>query len=510
MAATSVKIVDSLSLLSLKVAPNVFDLSSGMHHVSIRDQIVRAQLVVRDLARADRNLENLMIVGAGVAGLSAALYAAEQGICNVVVLEAGNEPFSLFKGVTNRHVGPFMYEWPNSFYNDQSYPSHDRTPWTAFANSPFVWSSKHPCSADQLAKLLTQALKDRLAALPPNLRPLIFVNVPKAKIRNDIRAFASAEGARHQARLQGHALPLPHAVDLQDEQTWPSSTATATPLFPQYVLLAGGMGQEDLSLVKKDAGDTPYTGGNPVPRVDCPSFWANDRLLEAATCNHRVAVFGGGDGALQDVLRALTGRAHPLQLLHELQRVASVKRLLMSVSADLHALDRQGRQFATWTTRNHEFEGLDWACRGIAERLARNPRVIRRVGQLLRHGTGHVTLIVRESYFDKAYLLNRFMVHLFWACARQRPSSWAGRMQMDVRFRSRACSYQPQSTGHAIEILDMAKARVSTVLADQLAVRYGIEPGTVPGAQLIQVSRAKSEYRTTMARVELPLIVEQH
>nr|NLU60156.1 hypothetical protein [Pseudomonas sp. BIGb0427] len=57
MASPSIKVVDSLSLLSLKVAPNVFDLSSGMHHVSIRDQIVRAQLLVRDLLHADPELK---------------------------------------------------------------------------------------------------------------------------------------------------------------------------------------------------------------------------------------------------------------------------------------------------------------------------------------------------------------------------------------------------------------------------------------------------------------------
>ena len=71
MKAYTVEVVDSLSLLSLKVASNVFDLSSGLHHVSIRDQIVRAQLAVRDLKRGDKSLHSLLIVGAGEGTLPA-------------------------------------------------------------------------------------------------------------------------------------------------------------------------------------------------------------------------------------------------------------------------------------------------------------------------------------------------------------------------------------------------------------------------------------------------------
>nr|NLU60157.1 FAD-binding protein [Pseudomonas sp. BIGb0427] len=66
------------------------------------------------------SLKELVIIGAGVAGMSAALTACELGIAKVVVLEASGEPFSLFKGLHSRHVGPFMYEWPSPFFNDQS------------------------------------------------------------------------------------------------------------------------------------------------------------------------------------------------------------------------------------------------------------------------------------------------------------------------------------------------------------------------------------------------------
>lgn len=43
---------------------------------------------------------------------------------------------------------------------------------------------------------------------------------------------------------------------------------------------------------------------------------------------------------------------------------------------------------------------------------------------------------------------------------------------------------------------------------DTLAVRYGIEPGSVPGAQLIQVRDRPSCQRTSLPRVELPFVAE--
>ena len=115
MTTNTIDVVDSLSLLSLKVASNVFDLSSGLHHISIRDQMVRAQLAVRDLKRGDPELDSLLIVGAGVAGIAAALEAEARGVRSVVVVEAAAQPFSLLRGVTERYIGPFMYEWPSSF-----------------------------------------------------------------------------------------------------------------------------------------------------------------------------------------------------------------------------------------------------------------------------------------------------------------------------------------------------------------------------------------------------------
>ncbi|MFP3245845.1 MAG: hypothetical protein RXR20_14995, partial [Paraburkholderia sp.] len=71
--------IDTLALLGLKAKSNIFDLSSDLVHVSMRDQIVRAQILVRDLCAADPNLQRILVVGAGVAGISAAMAAGHAG-----------------------------------------------------------------------------------------------------------------------------------------------------------------------------------------------------------------------------------------------------------------------------------------------------------------------------------------------------------------------------------------------------------------------------------------------
>lgn len=499
MTPGPVQVVDSLSLLALKVASNVFDLSSRMHHVSIRDQIVRGQMVVRDLKRGDDQLDSLLIVGAGVAGMSAALTAAEMGLKHVVVVEVAKRPFSLLHGVTARYVGPFMYEWPSPFHDDQSFPTHARAGWSGRAVSPLSWKSKRPCSADQLAAMLTSDVQGRLLSIASRglVAPTICVGEDPVWIANYVRSFARAEAARALARLQGHdpVPPIP-VFGYYNSITWPSGNPAQATLTPQYVLLAAGMGQEDRSLLR----------GNPV--FTGKKFWENDDLLDPDTANRSISVFGGGDGALQDMLRALTGHAHPLMLIDFLQASPQVKNALRRVTPELLSADRQGRQFSTWTQARGEYESVDACCQRLAKDLARNARVVRRVGQALRFGRGQVTQFVRGEFFDKAYLLNRFLVHLVEACAVTRPSSWSGRMRVAVLRQHQATSYLPLGARHVVEIERLTDKHRFDHESDRVVVRYGIEKGSIPGAQMIQVSPQESQQRTTLARVELPFVTE--
>lgn len=504
MKTHDVQIVDSLSLLSLKVASNVFDLSSGMHHVSIRDQMVRAQLVVRDLKKGDPSLNSLLIVGAGVAGVTAALEAAARGVRTIVVVDVASEPFQLFKNVTQRHVGPYMYEWPSSFSRDQSYPSHGKTPWDKASESRLQWKAASPISAERLRKDLTaelQASLQRFAAAGISLS--ICTDMSPSHVTELVKTFAHNESARALSRLQGRspgrASQFPYVG-----VSWPNKGTLSGMIGPQYVLLAAGMGTETTTLVTTKG----YAGANP----EAKRFWENDDLLKPGTVDRSLAIFGGGDGALQDALRALTHCTHPLKIIGALEKDPAVRKALDAVSANLLVADRQSRQFGTWTIRNGEYETVDSVCADVATKLARNRLVARAVSRQVVTGAGSVTLFVRGHHFDKAYLLNRFLVHLLIACRRAHETLWKDLIEFDVRFGHHAVHYADlQSSRHRHEVTIESGSPASTSVGhfDAVSVRYGIERGTVPGAQMIQVSPQQSLQRTTLSRVELPFVAER-
>lgn len=495
------EVVDSLALLSLKVASNVFDLSSGMNHVSIRDQIVRAQLAVRDLQRgSDTGLESLLIVGAGIAGVFAALAAADLGVPEVVLVDVADEPFSLLRGVSKRHVGPFMYEWPSPFFGDQSYPSHRLTPWDGAGASPLTWASTQPCSADQLASILTRELDVRLGDVHKR-SPTICLGVDKTAVQSFVRRFAKTEARTALDRLQGRVRHIREEFRQSDVLDYKAKVRGPVSISPQYVLLASGMGSEDCQLVQVDAHGSPYRGKN----FTGVRFWENDHLLNPSMAKRAIYIFGGGDGAMQDALRALTGHCHPLRILQLLERDPGTKVAMARFTAKLLALDRQGRQYATWTRGAQAYEALDEACQKVAEQLARKMPVRRQVSGALREGAGTVSLFVRERRFGKAYLLNRFLIHLIAACCRGGMPKGRRRMSLSLHFRQQPVGYSG-SGSHQVWIQDLDSKMVTCHSPQEVVVRYGIERGTVPGAQMIQVSDRPSRQRTTLARVELPFV----
>jgi len=510
MKAHTVEVVDSLSLLSLKVASNVFDLSSGLHHVSIRDQIVRAELAVRDLKRGDKSLQSLLIVGAGAAGIAAALEAVDQGVAQVVVVEAGDKPLGLLRGVRKRFVGPYMYEWPGSFSRNQSYPEHGRSPWIGRSKSQLEWKAQDPISADSLALQLEQHLAARIAKIMAagKAPPTFCVQVSKTRIQQFVRNFAQCESARALSRLQGRKPGAPLQFGYWNDPVWPGMTPAQAVCTPQYILLAAGMGAETVTLVKEDMSGDPYECLN----YSGSKFWSDDSLMDSGTENLQVSIFGGGDGALQDVLRALTRRNHPLELLAFLERDPATKAALLRASPSLLDAERQSRQFGTWTQKNGEYATIDMVCLRLAKGLAQQPRVARRISQGIAFGRGKVSLFVRGKNLDKAYLLNRFLVHLIWACKKAHPAMWAGRMDFEAHFEQSAVAYAQANNGQHLVTIKRWNTKPATSYqhtCHMIAVRYGITPGTVPGAQMIQVSPKLSKQRTTLSRIELPFVVER-
>jgi len=508
--------IDSLSLLAHKVAPRVYDLSSRQINVSIRDQMVRAQQLVRDLRKADAKAESLLIVGMGAAGMTAALSACEAGFKQVCVVDTASEPFSLFKGVHSRFVGPFMYEWPSPFHGDQSYPSHEATPWSSHGACPLQWAASEPISADELGKALRKSL---LAWLRKRNKakaslPLMRVGVKREAITGYVSAYADHERAGWDVH---GGLPGWPRLSKNFGPGWghvwprlPAGTASPANVQPDHIILAAGMGVETTSWEKGKEGTTPW-------------FWANDRLKDAAVADQCVVVLGGADGAMQDALRSVTIFDHPLSFIRHLEAKPIVRHLLEAELPALLSADRQMRQHNSWSSDPVGFAMVDAACLAAAKRLAQSQAVRAQVLGGLRQGLGEVLLLVRGSHFDKAYLLNRFVVYLLSQCVKpgaKRPANDGG-MGFELVFGATVAGFAPSAPGASsgrlsVQIKGKGKGKGKgkahrDINAHHIVVRFGIDADSIPGLQMIQLTDpslpgANSRQRTTLSRVELPFV----
>lgn len=279
---------------------------------------------------------------------------------------------------------------------------------------------------------------------------------------------------------------------------------------PDFILLAAGMGKEQLS----------FTAGATAPAALADGgFWGNDDLQEATP--RRIGIFGGGDGALQDFLRALTGYDHPLQFMTHLNSDHKVCSLLENEHAFLLTIEQQNRLLATWTDNASVHRNLDRDCKTVARRLAAHVDMRRRVAQGVRNAPpgalDFVHLYIREDHFGKAYLLNRFLVYLIDFCCQYASNEFSGKRQFKLLF-NHTGKQVDWPNGHS----NPAQVRIHHNFAetqcefDKVVVRFGILPGTVNGYDIIEevdshgtpqmlgLSSEGKATRTCLAQIPLP------
>ena len=117
------------------IAPCVFDLRHRFSPVSLRDQMVRARMLIDRACLTgliDHHDRNLLVVGAGATGASAAKWAATRLVKTRLVDET-KTPFRRQQGVATRWVSPTMYDWPASHWNKEPLPRHENA-------MPFSWN----------------------------------------------------------------------------------------------------------------------------------------------------------------------------------------------------------------------------------------------------------------------------------------------------------------------------------------------------------------------------------
>lgn len=464
---------NGLSLLANKCAANTFDISSGMVYASMRDQIVRAQLLITDLHSSDNGCK-ILIVGAGIAGVTAAACAAQLGL-EVVVLESESQPFALQRGVKQRMVGPFMYEWPSLMAKFQDYPPANASLAKGLPDTP-KWTASDPISADDLVNQL-MPWYDRLEKLSPQLRFNYGQSAATTKQYVEKFVNACAEIVDPGARRIAPPLALPDSTEFT----------------PDYIILAVGMGTERVHLIDGTEND-----------VDCikgVAFWGNDDFRKTPDMNWRVGVFGGGDGALQDVLRLLTRFDHPLLFITALRKKpGAIGAKLDAILPELDTVEQQSRLLHTWSADIYEL--IDLKCEGIAGRLAKDPAVISRVLTLLRPGCGTVFHVHRGQHFTKAYLLNRFCVHLIERClAHSSPVGFVGYK----RIKDSTAEFGASSLPAGGSIVNLSNG--DFIKLDRVSVRFGPNKDELEKRHIIKLSAEARADRTSLAGIPLPYLV---
>lgn len=473
----SVRQGNGLALLANKCASRTFDISSGMVYASMRDQIVRAQLLVRDLKMKDSNCKRLLIIGAGVAGVTAACYANELGI-EVVVLESAEEPFSLQAGVNKRMVGPFMYEWPNIVAESQNYPLEEHGLGDPIGGTP-SWNANDPISANDLANKLKGWLNEREFKEP---KPKFLYGVNAKDTRAYVVQFVQKAGEATNA-ASNFSPPL-----LQINKSKPT-TDDLSMYAPHYIILAVGMGTEQTQLVE----------GNDVEGT---KFWADDDFRYSENMDWSVGVFGGGDGALQDILRLTTRHSHPLGLIKALNESAMAEDLA-EILPQLDSLEQQSRLLATWSAAP-VYDLIDQRCKEICATLVKKPAVATSVQAQLREGSGTVSHVFSGHCFDKAYLLNRFCVHLIAQCQECPPiSHFVKYLQIPG---NKAINVKKNSSGKYEVDLNESSEKL---ILDRIAVRFGTGKNALKTGQLIQLSDETLNDRVSMSAIPLPYVVAQ-
>jgi hypothetical protein len=92
--------------------------------VSIRDQIVRASFLAERLWATKRlkASSKLLVIGAGAAGVTAAVKAVHFGVTRVVVTDLRDRVLSLQANCTTRWLDPAQYDWPASHWHGEQWP----------------------------------------------------------------------------------------------------------------------------------------------------------------------------------------------------------------------------------------------------------------------------------------------------------------------------------------------------------------------------------------------------
>jgi len=350
-------------LLAHWCAPLQFTIAGPLTPVSIRDQMIRGRMFV------DRAIEQtllapnqpLVVVGAGAAGVTAAMRAAQLQI-PVTLVEASHQAFGRQKKSTSRWIDPTQYDWPADHWPQASFPWGPppmQLPWAAQRSSVIAaaWDREFR-RAQARYPHLEVLYNSSVTAINwlPSQQLDIDIQTPAGPVTRTCSALLDAVGFGTEKSSLG---------TYQGFEFWDSET-----------------------LEKPNMG----LGGRPQP--------------------YRVLIAGGGDGALQDLLRVTTGLKSAEMILQKLPR-----QVQDMVSTAIYSAEDQAQRAGIWCERQHEhavFARLHWSHQLQVRRMFTDPSISGPLQSALHHVLAHakgmeIVLAHPCDHFSRCYGLNRFL-----------------------------------------------------------------------------------------------------
>lgn len=124
---------DGLAILAFKIQAQQFDLNRDLKFISMKDQLIRGRTLVLaakqaglvgPTMRVGQDDFNVIVIGAGVGGVSAALMACELGL-SATLVETSKECFPLLGLGSDRLFSATVYDWPHMHSGDHAFPFID-------------------------------------------------------------------------------------------------------------------------------------------------------------------------------------------------------------------------------------------------------------------------------------------------------------------------------------------------------------------------------------------------
>ncbi|QHP90710.1 hypothetical protein EXE55_07065 [Burkholderia glumae] len=426
-----------LPLLAVKVGPRQLDVNFRFSYISIRDQIIRAQMAVKALVETgllkagatNNQLPNsahfqLAIFGAGIAGVAAAMQAEKEGV-RFILIEKGTFPSGVLSKTSERYVSTSMYEWPNVVFDTHTFPLRsprllglDVSEWALnlLIGAPLKIGDFSTRFIDSVNEYIETWRTNAISGRDGNW--LVENSSLSEDSKKSLAQLVSAPGSSMLAKQ----IDAGDAVPLSIETSVPSMTGVnSMSLDAEYLLYAVGYGKETRK----------FSPDKPAPDLRFNDFWDSDEIdsyqLGSTYGKPDVLIVGSGDGALQDALRCLFEKkeaAHALEIWNLIvgqrfgrdPRNLTERPELMTALQSLASYDGYTTVGTAWSGSAVAYRNLDAEFSKVAKFVSDKlgGLILDNMRPALRTDIRTITILTRDGYFSKAYALNRFLAHLIF------------------------------------------------------------------------------------------------